>query len=177
MLHDSLEISLWIKRFAELIPAGGRVLELACGGGRHSRFLLARGHPVLAVDRDTAGISDLAGTVGFEIMAIDLEDGRPWPLGGQQFAGVLVTNYLYRPHLPAIVGAVGAGGCLLYETFAQGNELMGKPSNLDFLLRPGELLEAVAGRLQVVAYENLRIDQPRPAMVQRIAASRPAQQS
>lgn len=173
MSDGPIEISLWIKRFAELISAGGAVLDLACGGGRHSRFLLSRGHRVLAVDRDTTGLGDLAGSPGLEIMTVDLEDGRSWPLGNRRFAGVIVTNYLCRPLLPALVGAVAAGGCLLYETFAQGNERFGRPSNLDFLLRPGELLDAVAGHLQVVAYENLEVAAPRPAMVQRIAAIRP----
>jgi SAM-dependent methyltransferase len=167
------EISLWIKRFAGLIPVGGVVLDLACGSGRHVRFLLAQGHPVLAVDRDTSGLADLTGMPGLKIMSIDLEDGRPWPLADRVFAGVIVTNYLHRPLLPAIVAAVAPGGCLLYETFAVGNEQFGKPSNPAFLLRPGELLDAVAGQLHVIAYENLEVTEPRPAMAQRIAAFRP----
>jgi SAM-dependent methyltransferase len=171
--NEPVEISLWIKRFAGLIRAGGDVLDLACGGGRHVRFLLAQGHAVLAVDRDTQGLADLAGSPALEVLTIDLEDGRPWPLANRRFAGVIVTNYLHRPLLPAIVGAVAPGGCLLYETFAAGNERFGKPSNPDFLLRPGELLDAVAGQLQVIAYENLEIAEPRPAVVQHIAAFRP----
>jgi hypothetical protein len=67
---------------------------------------------------------------------------------------VIVTNYLYRPLLPALVAALKPGGVLIYETFAQGNEALGKPSNPDFLLHPGELLDAVQGRLTVVAYER-----------------------
>jgi SAM-dependent methyltransferase len=172
--NDPVKISLWINRFAGLIPVSGTVLDLACGGGRHSRFLLAKGHFVLAVDRDTSGLTDLAGNPGLEILTVDLEDGRPWPLTDRKFAGIIVTNYLHRPLLPAIVGAVAPSGCLLYETFAVGNERFGRPSNPAFLLQPGELLDAVAGQLQVAAYENLEIAEPRPAVVQRIAAFRPA---
>jgi hypothetical protein len=131
----------------------------------------------VAVDRDTTDMADLAGSPALEIMTFDLEAGRPWPLGGRRFAGIVVTNYLHRPLLPAIVGAVAPGGCLLYETFAVGNERFGKPSNPAFLLRPGELLDAVAGRLQVVAYEHLDVTEPRPAAVQRIAAVSVVQQS
>jgi SAM-dependent methyltransferase len=170
--HGPLEVSAWVRRFAGLVPAGGEVLDVAAGGGRHTRFFLQRGHAVTAVDRDISGLTDLpAGCVS--VLEADLEDGRPWPLGARQFAGVVVTNYLHRPLLPALVGAVAPGGCLVYETFAVGNERFGRPRNPDFLLRPGELLEAVRGRLTVAAYENLEVDEPKPAMVQRIAAVRP----
>ena len=145
------------------------MLDVAAGGGRHARLFLARGHPVTAVDRDTARL-DL--TPGLEIVQADLEDGGPWPFAGRAFAGVMVTNYLHRPLLPALVAAVAPGGALLYETFAAGNERFGKPSNPAFLLRPGELLEAVRGHLRVVAYEDVVVDAPRPAAVQRIAAVR-----
>jgi SAM-dependent methyltransferase len=155
-----------VARFAALIPAGARVLDLAAGGGRHARFLAARGCAVTAVDRDVATLADLAGAV----VALDLEDGRPWPLGGFWDA-IVVTNYLYRPHLAAIGASLAPGGLVLYETFALGNERFGKPSNPDFLLRPGELLEAFGG-LDVVAFEQGEVATPRPAMVQRIAASR-----
>lgn len=162
--------SSWVVRFAGLVPAGGPVLDLACGRGRHSRLFLARGHAVTAVDIDIAGIADLAGRPGFEAVRADLENGAPWPLPGRQFAGLVVTNYLHRPLFPAILDAVAPGGALIYETFAAGNERFGRPGNPAFLLRPGELLEAVRGRLEVVAYENLEVAEPKPAMVQRIAA-------
>jgi SAM-dependent methyltransferase len=169
--HAATSISPWVRRFARLIPAGGSVLDLAAGGGRHSRFLLGLGHRVTAVDRDVSALADLRGRPGLAIVAVDLENGGAWPLGDQRFDGVLVTNYLHRPLLPHLVASVAPGGCLIYETFAVGNERFGKPSNPDFLLRPGELLEAVRGTLTVVAYENLEIAEPRPAMVQRIVAT------
>jgi SAM-dependent methyltransferase len=154
--------------------SAGPVLDLACGGGRHLRHFRALGHPVTGVDRDLAGVADLAGVDGVDLIEADLEAGAAWPLGARQFAGVVVTNYLWRPLLPTIVAAVGGGGWLIYETFAQGNERYGRPRNPDFLLRPGELLEAVSGQLTVVAYEHGVVERPQPAVVQRIAATRPA---
>jgi SAM-dependent methyltransferase len=170
MSHGPTEVSAWVVRFADRIPAGGMVLDLAAGGGRHTRFFAGRGHPVTAIDRDVTGLADLASNPAITVLHADLEQDRPWPLGDRRFAGVVVANYLHRPLLRVLVGAVAPGGCLIYETFAVGNERFGKPSNPDFLLRPGELLEAVRGRLTVLAYENLQVDEPRPAMVQRIAA-------
>jgi len=164
--------SPWIRRFAWLVPAGGQVLDLACGAGRHVRFFRSLGHPVTALDRDLSGLADLGSDPGLERIAADLEDGSALPLAGRQFAGVVVTNYLWRPLLPAIVAAVAPGGALLYETFAQGNEAFGKPSNPDYLLAPHELLDAVRGQLRVVAYEDLIEAEPRPAARQRIAARR-----
>ena len=125
-----------------------------------------------ALDIDTAGIADLTGSPGLEILEADLEDGSPFPLTGRQFAGIIVTNYLHRPLFPALIDALSPGGVLIYETFAKGNERFGKPRNPDHLLNPGELLEAVRGRLRVIAYEDLAVEEPRPAAVQRICAVR-----
>lgn len=172
--HHRLEPSPWVRRFAPEVPAGGAVLDLACGKGRHTRLLLAAGHPVLAVDRDLSGLAELAGTPGLELRELDLEDGQPLPFAARRFAAVVVTNYLFRPLLPALVQAVAPGGLLLYETFARGNERFGKPANPDHLLKPGELLEVVRGALRVLAYEDLVVEQPRPAAVQRIAARQEA---
>ena len=164
------EPSAWVLRFAPYLPAGGPVLDLACGAGRHARLFLERGHPVTAVDRDLSGIADTIGRPGLEALEIDLEDGRPFPLAGRRFAGVVVTNYLYRPLFPALVAAVAPGGALIYETFAKGNEGFGRPRRPEHLMNPGELLEAVRGRLRVIAYEDLIVTAPRPAAIQRICA-------
>ena len=164
--------SPWVVRFAPLIAAAGPVLDVACGRGRHTRFLLHLGRDVVVVDRDLAGIADLRDDPRLEAVEVDLEDGRPFPLAGRQFAAVVVTNYLYRPILDDLVAAVGPGGLLLYETFASGNEAVGRPSNPAYLLQPGELLGVVRDRLSVVAFEDVAVEQPRPAVVQRIAAVR-----
>ena len=164
--------SPWIARFADLVPQQGAVLDLACGGGRHGRLFLEHGYPIVALDRDLAGIEDLAGNSSVELIEADLEDGRPFPLASRRFAAVVVANYLYRPLLPALVAAVAPGGLLLYETFARGNERFGRPRNPDFLLAPGELLDMVRGQLRVLAYEDLVVEEPKPAAVQRIAARR-----
>ena len=154
-----------------MIPGLGRVLDLACGSGRHCRFLLEKKLAVTALDRDVSGVADLRDRL--EIIEADLEDGKPYPLKGRVFEGIVVTNYLHRPILPEIVAGVGPGGLLIYETFTIGNERFGKPSNPNFLLRPGELLDVVRGQLSVLAYEDLIVDWPRPAAIQRIAALRP----
>jgi SAM-dependent methyltransferase len=166
--------SPWVARFVSLLPAGGDVLDLACGAGRHTALLAACGHPVLAVDRDIGQLGEVAAAPGVTALAADLESRAGWPLGGRRFAGIVVANYLHRPLLPAIVAAVAPGGLLLYETFARGNERFGRPANPDFLLQPGELLAAVAGRLVVLAYEHGQVASPRPAVIQRIAARCPS---
>jgi len=166
------DASPWIRRFADLVPAGGRVLDVASGGGRHARFFLEQGHPVTVVDRDTSGIKDLKGDPAVEILELDLEGGAAWPFAGRTFGGVVVTNYLWRPILPDIVGSVAPGGALLYETYARGQEQFGRPRNPDFLLTPGELLGVVQGSLRVVAFEDRVVEEPDPKAVQRIAAVR-----
>jgi SAM-dependent methyltransferase len=166
-MHGSEAPSPWVVRFSGLVPAGGTVLDLACGRGRHMRWFAGRGHPVAGVDRDADALAQCQA-VGETLLA-DIENG-PWPLAGRQFAAVVVTNYLWRPLFAHIVEAVAPGGVLLHETFAQGNETVGKPSRADFLLAPGELLRAYAG-LRVVAYEDGFLSGP-DRFVQRIAAVR-----
>ncbi len=169
--HAQATPSEWVRRWAALIAPGGRVLDLAAGSGRHARLLAALGHRVEAVDRDALALHALEGAPGIVTRVADLEAGA-WPYAGESFSGVVVANYLHRPLLPALVAALAPGGVLIYETFAAGNERFGRPSNPDFLLRPGELLEAVRGRLRVIAYEDLEVEAPKPAMVQRICARR-----
>lgn len=159
--------SPWIVQWAGLVAADATVLDVAAGGGRHTRFFAQRGHKVTAVDRDVSALS--AGPT-IEIVQADLEDGSPWPLPGRRFGAVVVTNYLHRPLFPALLDALMPGGVLLYETFMEGNERFGRPSNPEFLLKDGELLEIVHGRFSVVAYEARMISEPKMAMVQRIAA-------
>jgi SAM-dependent methyltransferase len=166
--HIEAGASAWVKRWSHLVPAGGEVLDVACGHGRHMRWFAARGHPVSGVDRAAEAIDAAAG-LGEAVLA-DIENG-PWPFTGRTFAGVVVTNYLWRALLPTVVQSVAPGGVLIYETFAAGNETVGKPSRPDFLLRPGELLGACAG-LRVIAYEDGFEDEP-ARFVQRIAAVRP----
>jgi SAM-dependent methyltransferase len=168
--HEDLAPSAWVCRFARLIAPGGRVLDLACGQGRHARYLAGLGYRVEAVDRDSAALAALAGVAGVETRCADLE-ASPWPCGAGRFEGVVVTNYLHRPLVAALLGALRPGGVLIYETFALGNEKLGRPSNPEFLLRPGELLQWVGGRLNVLAFEQGLVERPKPAVIQRICAA------
>jgi SAM-dependent methyltransferase len=170
--HAPQSPSEWVTRWAGLIAAGGEALDLACGSGRHSRYLAAAGYRVCAIDRDAQALAALTGVAGVSVQVADLERA-PWPLKGRRFAGIVVANYLYRPLFPRLLEALAEDGALIYETFALGNERFGKPSNPDFLLRPGELLELARGKLRVLAYEDLQLSLPKPAMVQRICAVGP----
>ncbi|HYQ80571.1 MAG TPA: class I SAM-dependent methyltransferase [Anaeromyxobacteraceae bacterium] len=160
--------SPWVVRFAGLLARGGTALDLACGGGRHARFLAARGHLVTAVDRDPEALAGLDGVAGVTALRADLESA-PWPLPGRRFDAVVVTSYLHRPLFPDIRGALAEGGVLHYETFMRGHQALGRPSCPDFLLEPGELLRAFAD-LSPVAFEQGRVEGPRPAVVQRLCA-------
>jgi SAM-dependent methyltransferase len=170
--HGPAEPSPWVLRWAGLIAPGGAVLDLACGNGRHARMFAARGHPVVALDRDRGALAALSSVAGIEPLTADLEDGSPWPLAARRFGAVVVVNYLHRPLMPLLAAALEEGGVLVYETFAVGNERYGKPSNPHFLLRPGELLDAFRPTLSVVAFEQGRTTRPKPAMVQRLCARR-----
>jgi SAM-dependent methyltransferase len=157
--------SAWVRRWSHLIPPGGRVLDVACGPGRHMQWLQQQGLPCLGIDRDPLSLQT---AVAFgEVLQADIEN-HAWPLKGQLFAGMVVTNYLWRPLWPDLLACLQPGGVLIYETFALGNETVGKPSNPDFLLRPGELLEACQN-LRVLAFEDGFCEQPE-RFVQRIVA-------
>lgn len=153
------EPSPWVARFASLVAAGGTVLDLAAGGGRHGRHFLSRGCAVVFIDKTTSALGDLEANDGATVITADLEDGPPpfdtgGPLHGRTFDAIVVVNYLHRPLFDDLVAALKPGGVLIYETFARGNEDFARPRNPDHLLKSGELLDAVAGQLQVVAYEH-----------------------
>ena len=169
--HALATPSAWVGRWADQVPRAGRVLDVACGNGRHARFLAALGHPVEAVDRDPALLAAIAEVPGVVTRQADLEGG-PWPYPAERFAGIVVVNYLHRPLFPHLLAALAAPGVLIYETFAAGNERYGRPANPDFLLRPGELLDLARGKLRVIAYEDLLVTDPKLALVQRIVAIR-----
>ena len=168
MPHASTEPSAWLTRWAHLLPRGGSLLDVACGSGRHLRWAAAQGFRPTGVDRDAAALAGLE-TVA-EVVVADIENG-PWPFAGRQFDVVLVTHYLWRPLVPVLLASLAPGGWLLWETFAAGNETVGKPSRPDFLLQPGELL-AFAAPLRVVAYEDGFLTPP-DRFLQRIVAHRP----
>lgn len=161
--------SPWIARFAPLIPAGGEVLDLACGTGRHARLLAGMGYRVEAIDRDADALVTLAGVANVTTRCADLEGG-PWPYYADVFDGIVVSRYLWRPLFPQIFNCLAEGGVLIYETFMEGQQLYGKPSNPAFLLRPGELLELVGKRFTVVAFEQGEI--PGQQVIQHICVRR-----
>jgi SAM-dependent methyltransferase len=163
--------SPWIARFAPLIPAGGDVLDLACGGGRHARLLAASGHRVEAVDRDGDALATLAGIAGIHARQADLEGG-PWPYYGFGFDGIVVSRYLWRPLFPLLFGCLREGGILIYESFMVGQELYGKPQNPAHLLRVGELLELMHKRFTVLAFEQGEFAGEKPQVMQRICVRR-----
>jgi SAM-dependent methyltransferase len=178
-MHAPLDTaSVWVRRFAPLIRQG-EVLDLACGNGRHARLLAGLGHTVIALDRDAEALARIeAGEHGDAITTVeyDLEaPGAGWPFAPRSLSGIVVTNYLYRPMLPPLTASLAPDGVLIYETFARGNEVFGKPSNPDFLLMASELLGfAGRGGLRVVAFEDGVVQSPKPARVQRVCAVGPA---
>jgi len=173
--HHDLAASDWVRRHAHLVAPGTRVLDVAAGRGRNARLLAGRGAEVLAVDRAADALAELHGVPRIETRVVDLE-AAPWPFGAARFGAIVVVHYLHRPLLPLLRGALDEGGVLLYETFAQGNEVFGRPRNPDFLLAPGELLTLAAQppALTVVAFEQgvLR-RRGESVVVQRLAAVAP----
>ena len=176
MSHSSALPSAWVQRWSHLVRANGAVLDVACGQGRHAHWFYERNHSLALVDRSQSAIDSIALPVDVcQAVAADIENG-PWPFAGRQFDAVVVTNYLWRPLMPTLLDSLASGGVLIYETFAQGNETVGKPSRPEFLLGPGELLE-VCQSLRIVAFEDGFLEPTSgqtPRFVQRIAAVREA---
>lgn len=165
--------SPWIQRWSHLIPSGASVLDVACGSGRHLHWFAERGCQVTGVDRDIGNAQQLLPNA--RLVQADIENG-PWPLVNttdgepELFDAVVVTNYLWRPLMSTLLASLAPGGVLLFETFAAGNETVGRPARPDFLLQNGELLH-ICRDLHIVAFENGFLEQP-DRFVQRIAAVR-----
>ncbi len=142
------------------------MLDVACGEGRHAIFFAERGFEVWAVDRTDPGLPS-----SIHFTKADLENASPWPFAEKKFAAIVVTNYLYRPLFAPLAESLDEGGVLMYETFMRGNERHGKPSNPEFLLAPGELLQSF-GSLTVAAFEQGTLERPKKAVVQRVCVLR-----
>jgi SAM-dependent methyltransferase len=180
IMHGTEPVSPWVARWSHLVPrdaADGRVLDVACGAGRHLLHFLRQNHSVAGIDIAQAAIESIANQLSEEerarcqLIQADIENGV-WPLPGEQFAGVIVTNYLWRPLLPTLLQSVAEDGVMIYETFCAGNETVGKPSRPDFLLQPGELLRVCQeAELRVLAYEDGFLAKP-DRFMQRIVAVR-----
>ncbi len=164
--------SAWLQRWVHLIPPSGRVLDVACGSGRHAVYLAGLGYRVTAVDRDLGLSASVRDTPGVAWQEHDLE-ADPWPFAAGIWQGVVVINYLHRPLLPHLIAALASGGALIYATFAHGQQRYGRPRNPQHLLMPGELLETARGRLHVVAYEDVAVSDPVPSRRQKLAALKP----
>jgi len=164
-MHNDPDVpSDWVRRWSDLVTRGP-VLDVASGTGRHAILFAERGLEVVAVDREAQSIA------GVRFVQADLEGSGAWPFAGQRFAAIVVTNYLHRPLLPTLEGALAEEGVLIYETFMVGNEKFGRPSNPAFLLQPGELLQAFRG-LSPIAFEQGYVERPKPGMIQRLCARR-----
>jgi len=170
--HEGLAEAPWVARWLQLATRDSSVLDVACGSGRHSRFAVGQGHRVVALDRDADALASFDDLCGVRTVQADIESAE-WPLVGQKFDVVIVTNYLHRPLFDVLLDSVAESGLLIYETFARGNERFGRPSNPAFLLESGELLDVVRPALRVLGYEDLFVETPKQAMVQRICACGP----
>ena len=166
--------STWVMQKAQSWPKGSKILDFAAGKGRHS-FALSELHckkfDILAVDQNSEELKNLKKVCSdITICHADLEKNTVWPFFDQKFDVVLVTNYLFRPRLTDLFSLIRTGGCIVYETFAEGNEIYGKPRNPDYLLSKGELLKILPKDFEVVDYFHGKVEQPKPAIIQRLAA-------
>ena len=166
--HNAKDPLAWVVQHTGHIAEGGRVLDVACGSGRHTRYLLDLGFRVTAIDRDISRLADIIEDESLRVLEYDLEDGTRWPLPGETFDGIVITNYLFRPLFPRLAEALSEGGVLIYQTFAAGNEAYGKPRNPDFLLLENELQEFFGEKFKVLAFHQGFVETPSPAVVQRI---------
>tara|TARA_B100000686_G_C16751726_1_gene952950 strand:+ start:1455 stop:2126 length:672 start_codon:yes stop_codon:yes gene_type:complete len=167
----SIGPSSWLRRHSTLIPNSGLILDIAAGSGRHTQYLLDKDHAVVSIDKDVSHLAHIKNS-RLSIAKVDLEVPGSWPFKSAAFAGIIVTNYLHRPLFPHIIKALATGGLLVYETFAQGNQKFGKPTNPNYLLAPGELIRLTQEHLHIVAYEDVTVSQPKSARIQRICASK-----
>ena len=163
--------SQWIVRFASLIKSQGVVLDLACGSGRHAKWLAQQGYQVHALDRDAIATANMQSIDGISITTLDLETTEP-PTFEHSYDGIIVSRYLHRPLMTTLATILKPGGILIYETFMRGNERFGQPSNPNFLLMPDELLNTYSPLLKVIDFEQGEISEPKPAMLQRICAQK-----
>lgn len=161
--------SQWVVEHAPLIRKGGRVLDLACGSGRHALWLAGQDYQVDAVDRDAQAVAGMQGMANISVSITDIETGH-WPEIDQRYDGIVVSRYLFRPLLSKLTEMLNPDGVLIYETFMLGNERYGRPSNPDYLLQPDELKMVYAPLLKIYAFEQGKVDEPVPAMTQRICA-------
>lgn len=166
------QISEWVRRYYRQFPKNGFILDLAGGTGRHARFLSQKGFKILLVDNQISKAKDLQNVEGIKLVECDLEDGNSLPFPASTFQGIVVTNYLYRPIFPQLLCLLEVGGILIYETFAVGHEKYGRPTNPDYLLKSGELINLVSPQMRVIAYEEHSITRPTKAYVQSLVAAK-----
>jgi len=163
-------VSDWVRKYISLVPSKKLVLDLACGSGRNTRFLLDQGYTVVALDKDVTRLADISGKSNLKKYKFDLETNAKFPFDKQEFSGIVVTNYLYRPLFADLIRTLSHGGVLIYQTFMSGNEAYGRPSNPNFLLKKNELNDVFANKLDVVAFEQGYEENPKPAIIQKICA-------
>lgn len=175
LLHTGLAEppSPWLETHAGYIRAQGSVLDVAAGRGRNARWLAQQGFQVEAVDRDEEALRSMCGIDGISLTVADLEQGG-WPYEGRRFDAIVVCRYLHRPLFPRLIASLADGGVLIYETFMQGQEAYGGPSNPEFLLKPDELLQVFCADLEILAFEQGLQTSPAPCMLQRIVCRRNA---